>query len=48
LLNQINMDQRLGRYRAMREFSVTPEPRGRTATPKKRCARAGCISGSTA
>jgi len=36
LLNRINMEQRLGRYRAMRDFSVTPEPSGRTATPKKK------------
>ena len=29
------MDQRLGRYRAMRDFSATPEPRGRGAAPRK-------------
>jgi bifunctional non-homologous end joining protein LigD len=35
LLNQINMDQRLGRYRSMRDFAITPEPRGRITAKHK-------------
>jgi bifunctional non-homologous end joining protein LigD len=30
------MNDRLGRYREMRDFSLTPEPRGRKIAPKKR------------
>ena len=30
------MAERLDRYREMRDFSITPEPRGRKATPKKK------------